>query len=240
MRYGGDMASRIVHCADALEWLGAAPHLEGASFITSLPDWSEFPTLSLAEWRRWFQGAVQLVLSRCADDGVALFFQSDIKVEGEWVDKGYLCQRAAEEEGHRQLMHRVICRRTPGTVTFGRPAWSHLLAFSKGVRLDPARSEADVLPAAGESTWVRGMGLEACAMACRFVREQTRSTRIIDPFCGHGTVLAVAELMGFDAVGVELSPKRARRAKALRVERAEDGHVLRFAASPGATTPTEQ
>jgi cobalt-zinc-cadmium efflux system outer membrane protein len=33
----------------------------------------------------------------------------------------------------------------------------------------------------------------------------------VDPFCGHGTVLAVSNAMGLDSIGVELGGKRARR-----------------------------
>jgi hypothetical protein len=54
--------------------------LEGCSFITSMPDVSELFPMSLSEWRGWFTAAAALVLGRCPDDGVAIFFQTDIKV----------------------------------------------------------------------------------------------------------------------------------------------------------------
>ena len=45
-----------------------------------------------------------------------------------------------------------------------------------------------------------------------------RPTRVVvDPFCGLGTALAVANVMGLDAVGVELSAKRAEKARSLAV-----------------------
>ncbi|AGC41496.1 hypothetical protein MYSTI_00137 [Myxococcus stipitatus DSM 14675] len=208
-------ARRTVHCEDALTWLAAQPVLTGCSAVASLPDASEFPTLSLAEWKAWFTRAAALVMSRVPDDGVAIFYQTDVKDEGLWVDKGYLVSRAAEEAGLGMLWHKVVCRRAPGTVTFGRPAYSHMLCFSKGVRPDLAKSTADVLPEAGEVTWTRGMGVEACQLACRFILEQTSTRTVVDPFCGHGTALAVANAMGLQAVGVELSRKRARKARNL-------------------------
>jgi len=76
----------------------------------------------------------------------------------------------------------------------------------------------DVLPLAGPVTWTRGMGLEACRMACKFVTDNTATRTIVDPFCGHGTVLAVANEMGLNAIGVELSRKRAKMAERLTVE----------------------
>lgn len=206
---------RTVHCEDALGWLEAAGTLAGCSIITSMPDFSEFPKLSLAQWKDWFTRAAARVLASCPDDGVVIFFQTDIKPDGTWVDKGYLCQKAAESLGHELLWHKIVCRAPVGNVTFGKPAYSRMLCFSRGVRAELSRSTADVLPEAGPTTWTRGMGREACIEACRFVLEQTSTRTVVDPFCGHGTLLAVANELGLDAVGVELSPKRAKRARNL-------------------------
>jgi hypothetical protein len=208
---------RTIHCEDALGWLTRQAPLDGASIITSLPDYSEFPKLSLEEWKDWFTRAAALTLSRCPDDGVTIFYQTDIKKNGAWIDKGYLCQKAAEQEGHALLWHKFVCRAPLGNISFGRPGYSHLLCFSRGVRADVAASTTDTLPEAGEVTWTRGMGLKACLAACQFVLKQTATRTIVDPFCGHGTVLAVANSLGLDAVGVELSAKRAKIARTLTV-----------------------
>jgi len=230
---------RTVYCEDALAWLQARPVLEGCSAIASLPDVSEFPSLTLAEWKAWFLRAAALVCTRVPPQGVALFYQTDVKQEGTWVDKGYLVSRAAEEAGCELLWHKVVCRRAPGTVTWGRPAYSHLLCFSRGVRVDMAKSTPDVLPDAGEVTWTRGMGVEACLVACRFILEQTLTRTVVDPFCGHGTVLAVANALGLDAVGVELSRKRARKARNLRGEWKDGKLVLAGAWGTGAPEPED-
>lgn len=209
--------SRIVHCADALEWLRDSAAFAGCSFFTSLPDASELPGHSHLKWRAFFEAAAELVLRRTPDDGVALFYQSDVRHEGAWVDKAYLVQRAAEAAGAALLFHKIACRKPAGTVTFGRASYSHLLAFSRGVRPDPSRATPDVLPDAGEMTWVRAIGLDACRLGCRFILEHTATRTVIDPFCGVGTVLAVANELGLDAVGVELNRKRAGRARALEL-----------------------
>lgn len=208
---------RTVECADALVWLEGREVLAGCSVITSLPDVSEFPMLSLAEWKQWFIRAAVRVMAKVPTEGVAIFYQTDVKKAGAWVDKGYLISKAAEAVGCEMLFHKVVCRRAPGTVTFGRPAYSHLLGFSRGVRVDLGRATPDVLPEAGDVTWTRGMGVQACLAACRFIQEHTPTRTVVDPFCGHGTVLAVANALGLDAVGVELSRKRAKKARALRV-----------------------
>ncbi|MHB8875169.1 MAG: DNA methyltransferase [Myxococcaceae bacterium] len=210
-------ATRTVHCADALPWLEERGVIEGASLVTSLPDVSELPALTLDGWRDWFVKAARRVLASCPDDGVAIFLQTDVKKEGAWVDKGYLVQKAAELQGHALLWHKIVCRKPPGTVTWGRPSYSHLLCFSRGVRVDLARCLADVLPEAGEMTWSKAMGVEACRLSCRFILEETRTRTVVDPFCGRGTVLAVANAMGLDAVGVEIARKRAKQSRSLEV-----------------------
>ncbi len=207
---------REVHCADARVWLDAHPLPEHASVITSLPDWSEFQgKWTLSEWKQWFEDSVAQVLRVTPANGIAVFFQTDIKVEGEWVDKAYLCQKAAEKQGTTLLWHSVVCKVAPGNASFGRPGYSHLLAFSKSVRAEIAKSLPDVLPQTGEVTWARGMGVEAVKHACKWIRAHTQSSLIVDPYCGHGTVLAVANAEGFDALGVELGGSRASKAERL-------------------------
>jgi len=207
---------RIVHHEDALAWLRSREKLNGCSIITSLPDVSELGTLSVPEWKRWFVDAAALVLSRCPDEGVTIFFQTDIKKDGTWIDKGYLCQKAAELQGHDLLWHKVVCRTPAGSITFGRPAYSHMLCFARSLRDDVSKATTDVLPDKGAVTWSRGMGTKACELACRYVLSHTATRTVVDPFCGHGTVLAVANELGLNAIGVELGRKRAKRAQSLQ------------------------
>lgn len=213
-------AKREVICQDAIEWLKDQTVLRDCSLVGSLPDISEFPSYSLDEWKEWFISTAKLILSRCPEDGVVLFYQSDIKQDGVWVDKAYLCQKAAEEMNFNLLWHKVACRFPAGTITFGRPAYSHILCFSQGVVPDLSKSTADVIPDLGDKTWARGMGLEATLMMAKFVAEQTRSKKLVNLFCGEGSMLAAANQFDLDALGVERSPKRAEKAQRLRL--AED------------------
>jgi tRNA G10 N-methylase Trm11 len=52
----------------------------------------------------------------------------------------------------------------------------------------------------------------------RFLSDHTACRTVVDPFCGHGTMLAVANAAGLDALGVELSRKRAEKARALTID----------------------
>ena len=106
-------------------------------------------------------------------------------------------------------------RRLRRSVTFGRAAYAHLLCFSKSKRLEKGQSSPDVLPRLGEMTWARAMGVEACEAVLQFLTTHTGCDTVVDPFCGLGTMLAVANRHGLHSVGVELSAKRAEKAKHL-------------------------
>ncbi|MBL9188152.1 MAG: hypothetical protein JNK23_11770 [Opitutaceae bacterium] len=192
----------------------------GACAVTSLPDVSEV-NLALPAWRLWFQEAVRLVVDAVSAESAALFFQSDIKRDGEWIDKGAMVIRAAEEAGARVLFHKIVCRRPAGMLTYGRPGYTHLIAVSRALRCPEVLAIPDVIADAGELKWVRAMGVRAAAHAVRFAQEHAGARVIFDPFCGVGTVLAVANALGLDALGVEKARKRAEQARRLAVTRAE-------------------
>lgn len=211
------MSTRVVHQTDGVAWLRENPFPPGHAIVTSLPDSSEIPALGYEGWRTWFVDAVKACIDACPEDSAAVFFQTDVKREGAWVDKGFLVQLGGEKAGARLLWHKVVCRAPAGTITFGRPAYAHLLAFSKGLKADLDKSTADVIPQLGKMTWARAMGIEACVVACRFLLDNTTARTVVDPFCGHGSALAVANALGMDAIGVELSRKRAEKARELVV-----------------------
>jgi len=163
------LPTRTVHCCDAIAWLQQQPVL-GCSLITSQPDVSELQGSSLAQWKAWFTAVPGLVLCRCPDGSGG----------GHLLPDGHQGERRRLGGGKAYLVHaqqktpampsgKVVCRAPPGDATFGKPAYHHMLCFSRGLRLGAADSTADVLPEAGDKTWTRGMGAAACAAACRFV-----------------------------------------------------------------------
>jgi hypothetical protein len=211
-------AAREVHVGDGVAWLArAAPLPSGHAIVTSLPDHSEVPELGFEGWRRWFVETAALACRAVAGEAVAIFYQTDVKRDGRWVDKAFLVQRAMEEAGSALLWHRVVCRVPAGTTTFGRPAYAHLLCSSRALRVAPRQSAPDVLPELGEMTWPRAMGRAACEAVAGFLLAHTACRTVVDPFCGLGTMLAVANAHGLAAVGVERSAKRAERARRLQL-----------------------
>lgn len=204
---------RSIVQAEALSWLREHSALPGTSVITSLPDRSELAGASFEEWRGWFVNAAQSILRWLPAGGVAIFYQTDVRRDERWVDKSYLVLRASEAESAALIWHKIVSRQTPGTANLeGRPSYSHLLCVGREARA-PRHPTPDVLPGAGAATWSRGMGFAAAQLACDYLRDETVTRCVVDPFCGTASVLAVASTMGFDVVGVELSAKRCRAAR---------------------------
>lgn len=208
---------REVITGDGIAWLRGARLGPESAIVTSLPDSSEVPGLGFDGWRAWFIETSALICSTVDAGGVAVFYQTDVKREGTWVDKGFLVSLGAERAGAACLWHKVVCRAPPGTITFGRPAWAHVLCFSRALRLEKGQSSADVIGRLGEMTWARAMGVEACDAIATFLVKHTATRRVIDPFCGVGTMLAAANEHGLDAIGVELSARRAEKARSLKL-----------------------
>ncbi|MGE0550180.1 MAG: hypothetical protein AB7R00_24150 [Kofleriaceae bacterium] len=143
---------------------------------------------------------------------MAILYQTDVKHDGRWVDKAHLVLCGADAARSHLLWHKVVCRVTPGTTTFGRPAYAHMLCLSRARRLAPGNATPDVLPSLGAMSWARAMGGAACEAAVQFAAS-TGARTIVDPFCGHGSALGAANHHGLDAIGVELSRRRAARAR---------------------------
>ena len=114
----------------------------------------------------------------------------------------------------RLLFHKIALISEPGNRKFNKPAFSHVLAFGFGdLLLHDKVLTPDVSPR-GDIVWSRGTGSTCCVHAVEFCR-LLGATTIVDPFCGHGTVLAAANAAGLDALGVEISEKRCRAARNL-------------------------
>jgi hypothetical protein len=207
-------SSQHIVQADGLLWLREHPAAPQTSVVTSLPDLSELPQFEYVAWRAWFIETARAVLHWLPDQGCAIFYQSDTLYAGAWVDKAQLVLTAAEAANVTLAWHKIVCRRAPGTHVFGRASYSHMLCLVRGDVPRLRSASPDVLPDDGAKSWTRGMGSAACELACVYLRDATHTRLVVDPFCGRGSVLAVASRLGFDVLGVELSAKPCRAARA--------------------------
>jgi hypothetical protein len=203
--------------------------------------------MDLDAWKEWFIAAAALCMRRCcaetsdADsgggvmDGCCIFYQTDICVGGVHVSKPFLLMQAAERVGMALRWHKIACRATLGSPAGGAVAtYSHLVCFSQSEWFtqvaDRSGNFPDVLAHTGDTSWARGTGATSSFMIATFVagclaRIRSSSSSdgkgvygfLYDPFCGHGSLLAAANAVGLDCIGVELGAKRARKATKIRL-----------------------
>lgn len=240
----GDACTREVVNDDAVAWMERLPARgfpPGSSVLTGVPDIHEVDPegrMGLSGWQQWFQNVIQLMLERLPEGGLAIFMQTDIRADRnddqrrksgdgcywEWVDKAHLVLLAAARvPGARLLWHKIVFS---GVVSAGggrsgsAAGYTHFLCFTTGSDAEPFESYPfpDV-SRKGLSTWVSGSGAHSVERACGYLKARGCSL-VVDPFCGEGAVLAVANAMGMAALGVEFCKKRARLAGTL------DGHEL--------------
>jgi hypothetical protein len=210
--------TREVFAGDGDTWLRRAKNLSPThAIVTSLPDVSEMPSFQRVEgWEMWAVGMTMGICEAVADTAVAVFYQGDVRREGRWIDKSYLVSRGAAEKDMACLFHKIVCRVPGGTVSRGRSGYAHLLGFSRKLRLPDDRPSRDVIPQQGRMPWARAMGTAVCEDVCEFLLRWTECRVVVDLFCGMGTMLAVANAYGLDAIGVEMNRARAERAARLR------------------------
>lgn len=240
---------------DAIEWLkrpGSVP--ASAAIFTSLPDASEVKEFAptLADWEAWFFEAVRSVLHALPLGAIAIFYQTDIRVpEVGQVSKAFVVLRAAATvPGCKLQWHKIVHFGNVDQPSHSSLVvkFTHLLSFRKedgdveagkvaGRGQFPGVADwggmiPDVVDR-GQKPWgiknaMRCMGAGATMSVLKAIhRRLPQVDTIVDPFCGAGTVLAIANHLGLHAIGVDLSPKRVKQAKVL------DGAALLAGRSAG-------
>lgn len=215
---------RKVICCDAFEQL---PLIRPArAIITSLPDASEFHC-GLAGYVEWFNHGIDVVLSSLEQNGVAIFYQGDRKHDGILLSKATLLCNSATALGFQLLWHKIVLRNRPGAINLYRPSYLHMMAFSRSLKA--GKATADVIEQ-GETVHKNGMGINAAHVAVRFAVDAAKASVIYDPFCGRGTVLAVANALGCESIGFDIDKGECVQARALKIRQT---HPLNPGEAPG-------
>mmetsp|Transcript_23164 Transcript_23164/g.39201 ORF Transcript_23164/g.39201 Transcript_23164/m.39201 type:complete len:324 (-) Transcript_23164:81-1052(-) len=220
---------------DAMTWLCESDEPFDGSIFTGIPDMLDVHetcskarrkavgALQLAmEYKEWFRACAMRLFSRLAVGQCAVFSQTDSRVvqeEGgrvvEWLGKCHLLCSVAEEVAGVQLLWHKIALDSAAAPCSHRPGFTHVLCFGKQFSFKvSAFLTPDVLDR-GRMTWLKATGLEVCLLGVLFLRHVVGAPLVLNPFCGHGTILAVANYFGMPARGVEVLPKRCRRSRSL-------------------------
>eukprot|EP01040_Poterioochromonas_malhamensis_P012839 gene12839-14067_t len=169
----------------------------------------------------------------------------------EWIDKSHLASVAADRSNCTLMWHKlVLTSKDMNKRSTGRPSYSHLVCYVKNAPLDPSplsssfgkiltieeatkhrithRTSHFAIPDIfyrGEMLWTKGLGLDCCYAGVMFLKEVGQADCILDPFCGYGTILAMANAVGVNAKGVEISPSRCKKSQKLTITEEQLGLV---------------
>lgn len=197
--------------ADALKYLPKHKGQHGAIF-TSLPDANEI-NLSVAAWETWFIKAAVITMQAVADDLPVIFCQTDRKQGRQLHSKANLLINVATANGLKLLWHKISMRRQIGAIDIYRPGYSHLLAFGKGKHIGPGSKPLPDVINGGLTVYDNGIGYNATLLGLRYIGNYTN--KVTDPFCGRGTIPALADINGMQAIGVDIDPAQCRKARLL-------------------------
>lgn len=224
--------TKTIHQGDVLAWLAANDITEGQAIVASIPDAAELPNSEKEPWKLWFMEVAAAIFAKAPEHSPIIFYQSDVRHAGGWIDKSYLVQKMAEQAGATLLLHRVVCRHPAGTITFGRSTYSHLMMFGKTLRNSQKFGYADVIPDGGPAAWVRGLGVHSCEAIVRMILQESTCHTLLHLFCGKGLLLEVARKEGLHTIGVDLSKKQCRHAERFDLAKFMEGVELKAKRPP--------
>lgn len=199
---------REIICCDAVPWLSQNTE-SFDSIVTSIPDQSEVH-MPIDEYTEFFKEATRLCLNSVKPKGYCIFLQTDRKQKGLFPKDFYITQEA-NRLGFRMMWHKIALRKEPGKTDLFRPTYSHMLCFSK--KGSPGLATPDVLYH-GAITYENGFGIHAVTSVLEFLKVK-KIQKVVDPFVGSGTTVALANKLGMNAIGVDIDENQCKKAKAL-------------------------
>jgi len=203
--------NRTVIQAEALAWLNGQEPDSYLAIVTSLPDPEEVG-ISIQKWKTWI-AAVAESIDRVLDPrGIAVFYQTDRRVNGEILDKKSRISAAFYDLGYRTVLSKIALTQNPDTTNLFRPTYTNLFAVSK--KATSGQATPDVF-GAGKKVYPNATGLKAATVALEYVRSQVGDVVILDPFCGQGSILKIANDLGLDSIGIDIDESQVLKARKL-------------------------
>jgi len=204
------MPERQVICQDSLKWL--PKNGNNKCIITSIHAMEEV-NMKLKEYDPFFRSAAVACLEAVKDDGYCIFLQTDRKYHG-WVDKGYWITDEAMKLGFHMVWKKIVLNRDVGKADLFRPTYSVMLCYTKKGLV--GKLFPDVIMT-GEKTYTHAFGIDAVTLCIEYIKSRGIK-KVVDPFCGSGTTLAVANKFGLDAIGIDIAKEYCEKARKLKIE----------------------
>lgn len=204
--------ARDVVLGDAVNWLRDLAEAGAYGAVVFSPPDPDTMGMEVPDWKVWFAEATLAALDATGRKYPLVLSVADRKAGGRWIPKDALVVQAAWETGWADVLwHKIVLRRKVGHVNIWRPGYDHLLAVG-GPGCRPGKATPDVIER-GPALWFRGIGLNVATVTVRFIMETAPGARVLNPFCGMGTMLAVANDYGLDAAGCDNDPGMAEASR---------------------------
>jgi hypothetical protein len=204
--------SREIIVDDSLNYLSRVAVLPNV--VTGICDLDEID-MTMPDYLQFFKDIASLIFKKLDKQGYAIFIQTDRKFEGAWFDKSYMLTSIAMSYGCKLVWHKIVLHRDVDHTDLHRPCYAHMLCYTYTGK--PGAAFPDVLPVS-KKMYKNGTPLGAAKAAINFIRQNNkRNTKIVDPFVGQGTIVAVANSYGLDAIGIDIDPKQADLARGLQL-----------------------
>jgi DNA modification methylase len=204
------MVKRQVLCQDSLAWL--EKNKDNNCIITSLPELFE-TKMSIKKYEEFFRNGANKCLSSTSDDGYCIFLQTDRKSHG-WIDKSFWLNDEATKLGFHLVWKKISLNKDVGKKDLFRPTYSYMMCYTMKGKVGPLFPDVIL---SGDHTYKHGFGIEAVKLCIEYVKE-LGIKKVLDPFCGSGTTLAVANLYKLDAIGLDIMKKYCDMARTLTIE----------------------
>lgn len=185
--------SREVFVENGLAWLATTQ--ERGAIVTALAVGEP-----VDRWEAWLAQVVAVALGV---GNPAIFYLEDWRTRGYVISSAERALHVARHVAGVPLVWHAIARKRKG--------FAHILAF--GIGLPP---QAGQVLEDGNVIEDDGPGLVAVRAMVELAKRHAEL--VIDPFCGAGTVLAVAGALGLRSIGVDTRADLVAKAKALKLE----------------------
>jgi len=200
--------TRKVICGNSLNLLNNYENVK--AIITSLPDMEEIGETKIYKYHLWLFVACEKLRNSIDENGVIFFYQTNRKYKGTLIDKNSLITSQFIPYEFNKVFEKIILRKEPETIDRYRPTYTTLTAFSK--TLKAGQPTPDIIHR-GNMMYKNAMGENAIKVCLDFVKKNVETDTILDPFCGRGSVLRLANFYGYNAIGIDIDPKQCEIAK---------------------------
>ncbi len=202
--------SREIILADSRKWLAQIGDESIPNILTGICDQNEID-LSMEQYLNFFEKIADLCFKKLSKNGYAIFIQTDRKYNKNWIDKSFLLTNSAVNNGLKLIWHKIVLLRGVDRTDLHRPTYAHMMCYGHQ-HMTTGAATPDVLPVS-KRLYKNGTPIEAAVRACKFINRYTKDEKlIVDPFVGQGTVAAIANSLGMDAIGIDIDKQQCQKA----------------------------